>query len=176
MSELGPLNANKWAHIDKQMQVLHSNLALLSITQGSKSAIPPSTGNDTSRLHLCPDTKETPGRTLEGQGRGVWEDMSVLLVSLLFPNRREPAPCPRTSTSVLQGIHVHHSFTASRLVLWLFKQPHPHKRRIHIHTRASNYNTTAMRSSLVHPHYPKSHWLQKEKKHTPNTCYKLPPY
>ena len=81
------------------------------------------------RLHLCPDHKETPRRTLEGQCRDAGEDTSVLLVSFLFPNRRGPAPCPKTSMSVLQGIHVHHFFTASRLVLWLFKQPHPHKRR-----------------------------------------------
>lgn len=129
MSELGPLNPNKWVHIHKQMQVLHSKLELLSHTPGRSSAWPPFTENDTSRLRLCPDRKETAGRTSEGQGRDAGEDKSVLLVFFLFPNRRGPAPCPKTSTSVLQGIRVHHSFTASRLVLWLLKQPHPHKRR-----------------------------------------------
>lgn len=73
--------------------------------------------------------------------------------SFLFPTRIGPAPCPKILTSVLQEIHVHHLFPASRLVLWLFISC--------IHTRRGNisfnYSIIAMRSFVVHLPYPKTH-------------------
>lgn len=81
----------------------------------------------------------------------MWKDMSVLLVSFLFPTRT--GPCPKTLTSTLQEIHVHHLSPVSKLFFWLFKQLHPYKKE---EIAASNYNTTAMRSFLVHPLYPKA--------------------
>lgn len=61
-------------------------------TQGSKSAQPPSTEYQSSRLHLCPDHNEAVDRTLKEKGCVEGHECIAGFLSFSYQNRSSTLP------------------------------------------------------------------------------------